>query len=107
MEVVRVLLVEDDSMLGEAVQDGLRQEGYVVDWEQDGDTALAALSTTAFSALLLDLGLPGSDGLTVLRWLRQHGRTTPVIIVTARDCVADRIAGLDVGADERRDRTAA
>src|SRR5580698_302333 len=97
---MRVLLVEDDSMLGEAVQDGLRQEGYVVDWVQEGGTALAALSTTAFSALLLDLGLPGSDGLAVLRWLRQHGRTTPVIIVTARDGVADRIAGLDAGADD-------
>jgi two-component system response regulator QseB len=93
-------LVEDDSMLGEAVQDALRQEGYVVDWVQDGGTALAALSTTAFSALLLDLGLPGSDGLAVLRWLRQHGRTTAVIIVTARDGVADRIAGLDAGADD-------
>jgi two-component system response regulator QseB len=100
MEAVRVLLVEDDSMLGEAVQDGLRQEGYVVDWVQEAGTALAALSTTAFSALLLDLGLPGSDGLAVLRWLRQHGRTTPVIIVTARDGVADRIAGLDAGADD-------
>ncbi len=97
---MRVLLVEDDSMLGEAVQDGLRQEGYVVDWVQDGGAALAALSTTAFSALLLDLSLPGSDGLTVLRWLRHNGRTTPVIIVTARDRIADRIAGLDAGADD-------
>ena len=97
---MRILLVEDDFMLGEAVRDGLRQEGYVVDWVQDGGTALSALSTTAFSALLLDLGLPGGDGLSVLRWLRQKGDTTPVVIVTARDRVADRIAGLDAGADD-------
>jgi two-component system, OmpR family, response regulator QseB len=97
---VRLLLVEDDAMLGEAVQDGLRQEGYVVDWVRDGGAARAALSTTAFGALLLDLGLPGSDGLSVLRWLRQNGLTTSVIIVTARDRVADRIAGLDAGADD-------
>ena len=87
-------------MLGEAVRDGLRQESYVVDWVQDGGAALAALSTADFSALVLDLGLPRSDGLGVLRWLRQNGQTTPVIIVTARDRVTDRIAGLDAGADD-------
>jgi two-component system response regulator QseB len=97
---VRILLVEDDDLLGEAVRDGLRQEGYVVDWVQDGGSALAALSTSTFSALVLDLGLPGTDGLSVLRWLRRHGRTIPVVIVTARDRVADRIAGLDAGADD-------
>jgi len=97
---VRVLLVEDDDLLGEAVRDGLRQEGYVVDWVQDGGAALAALSTTAFNALVLDLGLPRTDGLSVLRWLRHGGRSTPVVIVTARDRVADRIAGLDAGADD-------
>jgi len=97
---VRILLVEDDPMLGEAVRDGLRQEGYVVDWVQDGGTALAALSTSNFSALVLDLGLPDGDGLSVLRWLRQHGETTPVVIVTARDRVSDRIGGLDAGADD-------
>src|ERR1700733_5093005 len=87
-------------MLGEAVRDGLRQESYVVDWVQDGGAALAALSTTAFSALVLDLGLPTGDGLSVLRWLRQNGQTTPVVIVTARDRVTDRITGLDAGADD-------
>ena len=97
---MRILLVEDDPMLGEAVRDGLRQEGYVVDWVQDGGTALAALSTSNFSALVLDLGLPDGDGLSVLRWLRQHGETTPVVIVTARDRVSDRIGGLDAGADD-------
>jgi len=97
---VRILLVEDDSLLGEAVRDGLRQEGYVVDWVPDGGTALAALSTSNFSALVLDLGLPDGDGLSVLRWLRQHVETTPVVIVTARDRVSDRIGGLDAGADD-------
>ena len=87
-------------MLGEAVQDGLRQEGYVVDWVRDGGAALAALSTATFNALVLDLGLPGSDGFSVLRWLRQKGHGTPVVVVTARDRVADRIAGLDAGADD-------
>ena len=97
---MRILLIEDDDMLGEAVRDGLRQEGYVVDWVQDRRAALAALSTSSFSALVLDLGLPDGDGLSVLRWLRQHGQTTPVVIVTARDRVSDRIGGLDAGADD-------
>ena len=87
-------------MLGEAVRDGLRQESYVVDWVRDTGAALAALSTASFSALVLDLGLPSSDGFAVLRWLRQNGETTPVVIVTARDRVTDRIAGLDAGADD-------
>jgi two-component system response regulator QseB len=97
---VRILLVEDDDMLGEAVRDGLRQESYVVDWVQDGGAALAALSTAVFSAVVLDLGLPRTDGLSVLRWLRQSGQTTPVVIVTARDRLTDRINGLDAGADD-------
>ena len=97
---MRILLVEDDQMLGEAVRDGLRQGGYVVDWVQDAGAALAALSTSSFNALVLDLGLPGRDGLSVLRWLRQNGRATPVVIVTARDRISDRIGGLDAGADD-------
>src|SRR5215469_18310886 len=97
---VRILLVEDDDMLGEAVREGLRQEGYVVDWVQDSGAALAALSTSSPSALVLDLGLPTGGGMSVLRWLRQNGRMTPVVIVTARDRVTDRIAGLDAGADD-------
>jgi two-component system response regulator QseB len=98
--LMRILLVEDDDMLGEAVRDGLRQESYVVDWVRDGGAALAALSAVAFSALVLDLGLPRGDGLSVLRWLRQGGQTTPVVIVTARDRITDRITGLDAGADD-------
>ena len=97
---VRILLVEDDAMLGEAVRDGLRQLGYVVDWVQDGGPARAALATTSFGAVVLDLGLPTGDGVSVLRWLRHSGRNTPVVIVTARDRVTDRIAGLDAGADD-------
>jgi two-component system, OmpR family, response regulator QseB len=97
---VRILLVEDDDLLGEAVRDGLRQEGYVVDWVHNGGAALAALSTSSFSALVLDLGLPDSDGLGLLRRLRQSGQATPVVIVTARDRVSDRIGGLDAGADD-------
>jgi two-component system response regulator QseB len=97
---VRILLVEDDCLLGEAVRDGLRQEGYVVDWVRNGGAALAALSTSSFSALVLDLGLPDSDGLALLRRLRQSGQATPVVIVTARDRVSDRIGGLDAGADD-------
>jgi two-component system, OmpR family, response regulator QseB len=97
---VRILLVEDDDMLGEAVRDGLRQQSYVVDWVRDSGAALAALSTSIPSALVLDLGLPGGGGLGVLRWVRQNGRTTPVIITTARDRLTDRIAGLDAGADD-------
>jgi len=97
---VRILLVEDDQMLGEAVRDGLRQDGYVVDWVQDGGAALAALSTASFSALVLDLGLPDGDGLRVLRHLRQDRQSTPVVIVTARDRVSERIGGLDAGADD-------
>jgi len=86
--------------MGEAVRDGLRQEGYVVDWVQNTAAALAALSTAVFSAVVLDLGLPDSDGISVLRWLRHRGRPTPVVIVTARDRVTERIAALDAGADD-------
>ena len=97
---MRILLVEDDDMLGDAVREGLRQEGCVVDWVRDGGAALAALSTSSFSAVVLDLGLPDGDGLSVLRWLRQNGRATPVVIATARDRLSDRIGGLDAGADD-------
>jgi DNA-binding response OmpR family regulator len=97
---VRILLVEDDDLLGEAVRDGLRQQGYVVDWVRSAGGALAALSTSNFSALVLDLGLPDTDGLTVLRWLRHNGEATPVVIVTAREGISERITGLDAGADD-------
>jgi two-component system response regulator QseB len=97
---VRILLVEDDDLLGEAVRDGLRQQGYVVDWVRNAGGALAALSTSNFSALVLDLGLPDTDGLSVLRWLRHNGEATPVLIVTAREGISERITGLDAGADD-------
>lgn len=97
---VRILLIEDDDLLGEAVRDGLRQQGYVVDWVRNTGGALAALSTSNFSALVLDLGLPDSDGLSVLRWLRHNGHATPVVIVTAREGISERITGLDAGADD-------
>jgi two-component system response regulator QseB len=97
---MRVLLVEDDTMIAQALQTGLRQEGYAVDWMQDGQSAAEALRTTAFDVVLLDLGLPRRDGLDVLRELRQRGSAMPVIILTARDEVRDRIAGLDAGADD-------
>ena len=97
---MRILLVEDDDLLGEAVRDGLRQQGYVVDWVRNAGGALAALSTSNFSALVLDLGLPDTDGLSVLRWLRHNGEATPVLIVTAREGISERITGLDAGADD-------
>jgi DNA-binding response OmpR family regulator len=95
-----VLLVEDDQMLGRAVQTGLRQEGHAVDWVRDGSSALAALRAHDYGAVVLDLGLPRLDGLQVLRELRSHNDPTPVVIVTARDAVEQRIAGLDAGADD-------
>lgn len=97
-----MLLVEDDVMLGKAVRDGLRQDGYVVDWVTETRAALAALATTTFSALVLDLGLPKWDGSAVLRWLRAQGDPLPTVITTARDRIVERIAALDAGADVRR-----
>jgi two-component system response regulator QseB len=97
---VRILLVEDDTLLGEGIRVGLRQDGYAVDWVTRGEAAEQALATDAFDLVVLDLGLPGRDGLSVLQHLRQAGDDTPVIILTARDTVADRIQGLDGGADD-------
>ena len=97
---MRVLLVEDDRMIGESVRTALRQEGYAVDWVRDGRAADAALSTETFALVLLDLGLPGKDGIDVLRSLRARNDGTPVIVVTARDAIEDRIRGLDAGADD-------
>ena len=97
---MRILLVEDDSMIAQGLRTALRQDGYAVDWMQDGLSADEALRTSTFDLILLDLGLPGRDGLDVLRRLRQRGRDTPTIILTARDEVQDRIAGLDAGADD-------
>lgn len=97
---MRILLAEDDRMIGEAVCTSLRQDGHAVDWVRDGETAGSALAREHFDLMLLDLGLPGQDGIAVLRQLRQHGKTLPVIIITARDGVEDRIKGLDAGADD-------
>lgn len=97
---MRLLLVEDDRMLGESVQIGLQQDGYAVDWVRNAEEGLAAALLHDYAALLLDLGLPLGDGLSLLRGLRDRGRATPVLIVTARDAVAQRIAGLDAGADD-------
>jgi two-component system, OmpR family, response regulator QseB len=97
---VRVLLVEDDVMLGKAMQSGLRLEGHGVDWVSDGSSALAALATHEYSAVLLDLGLPRQSGMAVLKQMRANRNTTPVLIVTARDAIEDRISGLDAGADD-------
>jgi two-component system, OmpR family, response regulator QseB len=97
---VRLLLVEDDAMIGAAAQEGLRREGHAVDWVRDGAQASAALANGVYEAMLLDLGLPKRDGLTVLRELRAKRSDLPVIVITARDAVADRVAGLDAGADD-------
>jgi two-component system OmpR family response regulator/two-component system response regulator QseB len=97
---MRILLVEDDRMLGDGLQAGLTQAGYAVDWLRDGEAAVAALSTESFAAVVLDLGLPKRDGLSVLQWLRGRDDTTPVLILTARDQLEDKVRGLDLGADD-------
>jgi DNA-binding response OmpR family regulator len=97
---MRLLLVEDDSMIGEAARQGLRHEGHTVDWVRDGREAEASVASTAYDLVLLDLGLPRRDGLSVLKGWRTRGENVPVLIITARDSVGDRIAGLDAGADD-------
>jgi len=101
---MRLLLVEDDTMLGAALRAGLRQDGHVVDWVQtanDADSAWLAQGDNApFDAVVLDLGLPDGTGLALLQRARNRGLPTPVIIATARDRIADRVAGLDAGADD-------
>jgi len=96
---MRILLVEDDRMLGDGLQAGLTQAGYAVDWLRDGEAAVTALSTESFAAVVLDLGLPKRDGLSVLQWLRGRHDATPVLILTARDQLEDKVRGLDLGAD--------
>ena len=97
---VRLLLVEDDRMIGESVRKGLRQDGFAVDWVQDGRAAELAIENEVYDLLLLDLGLPGKDGMDVLASLRRRGNAIPVLILTARDAVPDRVKGLDTGADD-------
>jgi two-component system response regulator QseB len=97
---MRLLLAEDDRMIGESVQRGLKQDGFAVDWVTDGRAADLALAEKVHDLLVLDLGLPRKQGLDVLRSMRQRGDLRPVLIVTARDAVTDRVAGLDAGADD-------
>lgn len=97
---MRVLLVEDDSLLGDGVRAGLKQAGFTVDWVKDGQAAKLAFETESYAAAVLDLGLPKIGGAELLKWLRGNGAKVPVLILTARDTVADRIAGLDAGADD-------
>lgn len=97
---MRLLLVEDDPMIGASVQQGLRQEGHAVDWVRDGLAAELALRDNPYTLLLLDLGLPRRDGIEVLTRLRASGSTLPVLVLTARDAVSDRVRGLDAGADD-------
>ncbi|WP_106477221.1 response regulator [Phytohalomonas tamaricis] len=96
---MRILLVEDDPLLGDGVETALKREGYTVDWLTNGKQALTALETDSFAAVVLDLGLPGMDGMEVLKHLREQ-LSVPVIILTARDSLEDRILGLDAGADD-------
>ena len=97
---MRILLAEDEPLLGAALRDGLRHAGFVVDWFKDGVAARAALDAEEFSGVVLDLGLPRMDGLDLLRWLRARRDATPVLVLTARDAVEDRVKGLDLGADD-------
>jgi two-component system OmpR family response regulator/two-component system response regulator QseB len=101
---MRILLVEDDAMIGESVRLALRQEGLAVDWVRDGEAGLAAATgqgdAACYDLVLLDLGLPRRSGLDVLAGMRAKGVRTPVLILTARDAVADRVAGLNAGADD-------
>jgi two-component system response regulator QseB len=97
---MRILLVEDDELLGDGLRTGLIQYGYAVDWLKDGTSADQALKTETFDLVVLDLGLPKTNGISVLQQLRARGITIPVLILTARESVDDRIKGLDSGADD-------
>ncbi|MGL5286482.1 MAG: response regulator [Aeromonas sp.] len=97
---MRILLVEDDVMLGEGMQDALRGSGFTVDWLTTGLPALTSLKCDEFAAMILDLNLPDIDGITLLRRLRRDGFAVPVLILTARDALDDRVQGLDAGADD-------
>ena len=97
---MRILLVEDDALLGDGIHAGLRLAEYAVDWVRDGESARLALLDHPYDACVLDLGLPKRDGLSVLKELRERGSRLPVLILTARDTSADKISGLDAGADD-------
>lgn len=97
---MRILLLEDDPHIGDGLQRGLQKLGMAVDWFRDGTHGAAALGSAPYDAVLLDLGLPGMDGLHVLRQWRQQGQQQPVLILTARDAVEQRVQGLNAGADD-------
>lgn len=97
---MRLLLVEDDDILGDGLKTGLKQVGYTVDWAKNGQTADSALQTDNFDVMVLDIGLPIKSGLDVLRDLRQRGDQMPVLVLSARESIADRVLGLDSGADD-------
>lgn len=97
---MRVLLVEDDPLLGDGVRAGLKLAKYAVDWVRDGEAGRLALLDQTYDACVLDLGLPRRDGLSLLKDLRGRGNATPVLILTARDTSADKVSGLDAGADD-------
>ncbi|MEN6585878.1 MAG: response regulator [Sulfuricella sp.] len=97
---MRLLLVEDDPLLGDGIRVGLTQAGFAVDWVKDGMAAKLALEAGDYALLVLDLGLPRLSGTELLKWLRGTGNSTPVLILTARDTVGDRVRGLDAGADD-------
>jgi DNA-binding response OmpR family regulator len=98
--LVRVLVVEDEQKVADALRDGLQEESYEVDLERTGEGAFFRINTEAYDVILLDLTLPGRDGLEILRALRQRGVETPVLVLTARDTLEDRVSGLDSGADD-------
>lgn len=97
---MRILLVEDDPHLGDGLMIGLRQQGYAVDWVKDGVAAKLALEAEPYELVVLDLGLPRLSGFDLLRQMRASGQSLPVLILTARDATADKVAGLDAGADD-------
>ncbi len=97
---MRLLLIEDDPMIGKSIRDGLRREGYSVDWVRDGWAGEQSVKTQDYDMLILDLGLPRKDGLAVLSTLRSSGKIIPVLIITARSEIDDRVTGLDAGADD-------
>lgn len=97
---IRVLLVEDEAAIGDFVTRGLREEGFTVEWAADGDDGWHRLRTQVWDVILLDWWLPGQDGLTLLKKFRQAGTDTPVLMLTARDAISDRVRGLDGGADD-------
>ena len=97
---MRILLVEDDSLIGDGIRAGLTRQGFSPDWFTDGIAGKAALQAADYDAVVLDLSLPGADGLDILRRWRKAGRDTPVLILTARETLAQRVQGLDLGADD-------